>query len=81
MNPSEGGTPQQNPADTRPANVDTAEINRRVRQLDAGRFARAWREGFAQGAADALREAQRRLPPETWPVLQALSDIYEATDD
>jgi hypothetical protein len=76
MTGSEGRAPRKNPADTRPAEVDSAEISRRVRRLDEGRYARAWREGFAHGALDALRSGRLRLPPETWPTLDQLADEY-----
>jgi hypothetical protein len=36
-----------------------------------------FREGFARGFRDALRLAARRLPPETWPALEALADQYD----
>ncbi len=42
-----------------------------------GRHADTFRWGFAHGFKDALRLAARRLPPEAWPVLEALADEYE----
>jgi hypothetical protein len=42
-----------------------------------GRFAGAWREGFGHGFRDALRLAGRRLPPEMWLVIEALSDEFD----
>jgi hypothetical protein len=42
-----------------------------------GRYALGWRHGFRAGAADALRLAARRLPPEAWNVLDKLADAYE----
>jgi hypothetical protein len=75
MAESESRAPQ-GPAITRPPEVDAPERNRRIRRRQVGRYARAWREGFVSGAVDALRLARRRLPPETWWVLQQLSDEY-----
>jgi hypothetical protein len=43
----------------------------------AGRPAQFWREGFGRGGADACRQAARRLPPETWAVLEQLASEYE----
>jgi hypothetical protein len=42
-----------------------------------GGYAHAWREGFGQGWRDALRCAARRLPPETWAILDALACEYQ----
>jgi hypothetical protein len=42
-----------------------------------GRYANGWRDGFRAGAADALRVAGRRLPAETWHIIEALADQYE----
>lgn len=39
--------------------------------------AHGFREDFARGFRDALRLAARRLPPETWPTLDALADEYD----
>jgi hypothetical protein len=36
-----------------------------------------WKHGFAAGAADALRVAGRRLPVETWHIVEALASEYE----
>jgi hypothetical protein len=47
-----------------------------------GRYASGWRDGFTAGAVDALRVVGRRLPVETWHVIEALADQYElAADD
>ena len=46
-----------------------------------GRYASGWRDGFAAGAADALRCAGRQLPPETWAILEDLADAYELAGD
>jgi hypothetical protein len=47
-----------------------------------GRYASGWRDGFRAGAADALRVAGRRLPVETWHIVEELADQYElAADD
>jgi hypothetical protein len=81
MTESEGRAPQQNPANTRPEVIDTREISRLVRQRELGRYARAWREGFVQGALDALRTAHRQLPPETRPTLRRLADAYKRAGD
>jgi hypothetical protein len=48
-----------------------------VQVLPPRRGADLYREGFARGARDALRVAARQLPPETWPVLDALANEYE----
>jgi hypothetical protein len=42
-----------------------------------GRYAAGWADGFAAGAADALRQAGRHLPPESWAVVAQLADAYE----
>jgi hypothetical protein len=36
-----------------------------------------FREGFARGFRDGVRMAMRRLPPETWPALEALSSEFD----
>jgi hypothetical protein len=43
-----------------------------------GRYGRAWREGFYQGALDALRTAWRRAEPEARWALEELADEYLA---
>jgi hypothetical protein len=43
----------------------------------SGCYAAAWRHGFGHGFRDALRLAARRLPPETWRVLDELATDYE----
>lgn len=50
---------------------------RQAHGLPLRRGADLYREGFARGFRDALRLAARRLPPETWPVLDALADEHE----
>jgi hypothetical protein len=42
-----------------------------------GRFAGAWREGFAYGFRAAIRQAGRLLGPETWHTLEELADEFE----
>ena len=47
-----------------------------------GRYAHAWRNGFARGAVDALRLAARELDdPDVWVVLVRLADRYDDPDD
>jgi hypothetical protein len=46
-----------------------------------GRYAHAWREGFSYGFRDALRLAGRRLPPESWAVIEALADEFDLAGD
>jgi hypothetical protein len=41
------------------------------------RYAHAWRYGFGCGFRSALNLAARRLPPETWPVLETIVDDYD----
>ncbi|HUH70029.1 MAG TPA: hypothetical protein VLZ05_14940 [Mycobacterium sp.] len=43
----------------------------------SGAYADGWRDGFTAGAIDALRQAGRELPPETWYPLEKLSERYE----
>lgn len=42
-----------------------------------GRLARFYRWAFGRGGVDACRQAARRLPPETWAVLDELAAEYE----
>lgn len=49
----------------------------RAPRRQCGRYADAWREGFAVGFQDALRLAARELPPETWAVLEQLAQRYD----
>lgn len=46
-----------------------------------GRYAEGYRYAFKRGALDALRLAQRRLPPDVWDILERLSDEYEHDND
>lgn len=43
----------------------------------AGAYSQGWRAGFTAGAIDALRQAGRQLPPETWWTLDKLAQQYE----
>lgn len=49
----------------------------RQRRQERGRAAQLWREGYAAGFHDALRLAERELPPETWAVLYQLATRYD----
>jgi hypothetical protein len=46
-----------------------------------GRYASGWRDGFTAGAVDALRCAGRRLPVETWHIIEDLAEQYELAGD
>jgi hypothetical protein len=46
-------------------------------QRAIGRYASGWRDGFTAGAIDALRQAGRQLPPESWHLVEALANAYE----
>jgi hypothetical protein len=41
-----------------------------------GLYGSGWCDGFRAGAADALRQAGRRLPLEAWLVVEQLADEY-----
>ncbi|WP_322859151.1 hypothetical protein U8D42_03980 [Mycobacterium europaeum] len=71
-------TPHDTEADTRPQH----RVHSNARRPRLGMYACGWRAGFAAGAADALRVAGRRLPVETWHIIEVLADQYElAADD
>jgi hypothetical protein len=75
-----GGGPDSNPGTARHHRrqsliKDQHPQDKAPRHL--GRYASGWRDGFAAGAADALRVAGRRLPVETWHIVEALADAYE----
>jgi hypothetical protein len=67
-------------AETRPRHHPHS--NASGRQCSCGtpprRFADAWRSGFTAGAVDALRRAERWLPPDPdlWAILEDLTTAY-----
>jgi hypothetical protein len=65
-----------------PTTTHTRQVKRSAASPHIGRYASGWRAGFMAGAADALRQAGRRLPVETWHVVEELADAYAlAADD
>lgn len=75
------GTPPPSP-DTSRQPSDQRSFHASTRHCQIGRYAAGWRAGFRAGAVDALRVAGRRLPVETWHIVEALADQYElAADD
>jgi hypothetical protein len=49
----------------------------RTRHQQGWRYAETWRAVYARGFHDALRLAERELPPETWATLQDLAERYD----
>jgi hypothetical protein len=66
-------TPPNTEANTKPQ----CRVHSMPRRPQLGRYAAGWRHGFTAGAVDALRQAGRQLPPESWQVVEALAETYE----
>ena len=81
------------PRDTTPEGADTTSFLAPIKtssrsqsngaRRQCGRYAHAWRHGFAAGFKDGLRLAAREFDdPHAWLVLDRIADQYElAADD
>lgn len=59
------------------ATTNASKDSRRApRSMRNGLYGSGWCDGFRAGAADALRQAGRRLPLEAWLVVEQLADEY-----